>query len=160
MTKHEDRTFLTNTTPMIRAVFAYWDGLRDGRPMPSREDFDPLAIPRHLPGILMVEVEGVDEDGVGIYRYRVVGTTEVQNRGHNPTGELVRDGFFGASLDAVLAIYERVRRNKTCFYTPLDFVTEDYLPVSEFAILLPFGNAAGDVTHILVYSEPNEEGFK
>lgn len=141
---------------MIKEIFAYWDALRGIRHMPERASFDPLAIPAHLPGILFIEVEGIDENGIGIYRYRVVGSDEVENRGHNPTGKLVNEGFFGASLEEVLADYEWVRLNRTCFYAPVDFVTEDYRPVRELSILLPFGNANGDVTHILVYSERSE----
>jgi len=160
VTNHSDRNFLATTSPMIQAVFSYWDKLRGDRPMPERAEFDPLAIPRHLHGVLLVAVEGVDQNGVGIYRYRVVGTTEVENRGHNPTGKLVNEGYFGASLEDSIAAYEWVRRNKTCLYAPLDFVTEDHLPVSELSILLPFGSASGDVSHILVYSEPNDAGFK
>lgn len=160
MTNHTDRNFLTTTSPMIQAVFTYWDRLRGDRPMPERAEFDPSAIPRHLSGVLLVEVEGVDPNGVGIYRYRVVGTMEVENRGHNPTGKLVSEGYFGASLEESIATYEWVRRNKTCMYAPLDFVTDDHLPVSELSILLPFGSASGDVSHILVYSEPNDAGFK
>lgn len=138
---------------MIQSAFAYWDGLRGFRSMPTRAEFDPLAIHKHLPGILFIEVEGVDENGMGIYRYRVVGTNEVENRGHNPTGKLVNDGWFAESLEASLADYEWVRLNKTCFYAPIDFVTTDHLPIRELSILLPFGEEGGEVTHILVYSE-------
>ncbi len=156
MSNHGDRNFLTHTSPKIREVFTYWDTLRGSRPMPERADFDPVHIPRHLPGILFIEVEGIDENGIGIYRYRVVGTTEVENRGHNPTGKLVREGFFAGSLDSAMACYEWVRVNQTCFYEPLDFVTEDFRPIRELSILLPFGNKDDGVTHILVFSERDE----
>ena len=152
-----DRNFLIGTSPMIREIFDYWEGLRGPRPMPTRQEFDPIDIPRHLPGLLFIEVEGIDENGAGIYRYRVVGTTEVENRRHNPTGRLVTEGFFGESLEASIADYEWVRVNRTCFYAPLEFVTEDFRPIRELSILLPFGTPDGEVTHILVYSERTEE---
>lgn len=160
MANHGDRTFLKRTSPMIREIFEYWDSQRGSRTMPERSDFDPLHIPRHLPGVLFIEVEGIDENGIGIYRYRVVGTTEVENRGHNPTGKLVSEGFFASSLDTAMAVYEWVRLNQTCFYEPSDFVTEDFRPIRELSLLLPFGNKEDGVTHILVYSERTDEGPK
>lgn len=160
MSNHGDRSFLNNASPMMREIFNYWDGLRGPRKTPERADFDPLHIPRHLPGLLFIEVEGIDENGIGIYRYRVVGTTEVENRGHNPTGKLVNEGFFAGSLDAAMACYEWVRLNQTFFCQHLDFVTEDFRPIREQAILLPFGNTGDGVTHILVYSERDDEGLR
>lgn len=160
MPNQGDRTFLNNTSPMVREVFTYWERLRGSQAMPERADFDPLHIHRHLPRILFIEVEGIDEKGVGIYRYRVVGTTEVANRGHNPTGRLVSDGFFGPSLEEVMAGYEWVRLNKTCFYEPVYFVTDDFRPVRELSIMLPFGSTGDGVTHILVYSERDDEDLR
>ena len=138
---------------MIRAIVDHWDRLRGERRIPAKTDFDPLAIPRHLPGVLLIQVEGLDENGVGIYRYRVVGSNEVENRGHNPTGKLVDEGFFYSSLEGAKAEYENVRRNRTCSYNPSDFLTEDFRPVRELSVLLPFGDSDDVVTHILVYSE-------
>ncbi len=160
MTNQSDCNFLATTSPMIQAIFTYWDKLRGERAMPERAEFDPLAVPRHLPGVLLVEVEGLDTEGVGIYRYRVVGTMEAENRGHNPTGKLVNEGYFGASLEDSIAAYEWVRLNRSFIYLPLEFVTDDHLPINELSILFPFGKSTGEVTHILVYSEPNDAGFE
>lgn len=128
--------------------------------MPTRGEFDPLAIHKHLPGVLFVEVEGIDDAGIGIYRYRVVGTNEVENRGHNPTGKLVTEGWFAGSLESTLEHYEWVRKNRTCFYSPLEFITDEHIPISELTILLPFGTDDRGVTHILVYSERKEAPYE
>ena len=112
MTLQFDRTFLATAPPRIRVLVDYWDGMRGSRLMPTRQEFDPLHIPKHLPGILFIEVEGIDDRGIGIYRYRVVGTNEVESRGHNPTGKLVDEGFFYTSLDGAKAQYETVRLGK------------------------------------------------
>jgi len=125
--------------------------------MPARADFDPIDIPSHLPGILLLDVEGEDADGNGIYRYRVVGTEEVRNRGHNPTGKLVQEGFFGASLTDVLADYNFIYRNRTFLFQPVDFCTEANLRVQEQSILLPFSEDRRNVSQIMVYSHRDTE---
>src|SRR3546814_1503352 len=74
--------------------------------MPRRAGFRPEAVPRHLPAILLIDVEGLDEAGIGIYRYRVVGTESVRLRARDPTGKLVREAFFWSSAEEAIAIYE------------------------------------------------------
>lgn len=157
MPLEKNREFLNDASSKMRAIVNYWDDLRGTRDLPLRVEFDPLHIPRHLPGILFIEVEGTDDQGIGIYRYRVVGNDEVENRKHNPTGKLVDEGFFYGSLEGAKAEYERVRRTKECHYISAEFVTEDYRLVRENAVLLPFGNERGAVSHILVFSERRDE---
>jgi hypothetical protein len=156
-----DKRFLNDTSPRIREIFEYWDGLRRGRDMPQRRDFDPADVPRHLPGILLIDVEGITDDGagetVGIYRYRVVGSQEVANRGHNPTGKLVVEGYFAGSLEDALRSYEIVRRSKSFLYEPMQFVTDDHLTIDEYSILLPFSEDGETVSQILVFSERREK---
>ena len=148
-----DTGFLDETSDLIREIFHYWNNRRGTRVMPSRRDFDPVDLPAHLPGILLIDVEGVDEAGVGRYRYRVVGTAEVANRGHDPTGKLVVEGYFGPSQADVLKDYEAVRLGCTFLYEPLQFVTEDHRTVDEYSIILPFSEDGQTVSQILVFSE-------
>ena len=121
--------------------------------MPQRRDFDPVDVPMHLPGIILIDVEGVDDNGVGIFRYRVVGTAEVASRGFDPTGKLVTEGFFGPSLEAVVRDYEIVRKNKTFLCEPLSFIADGFREIEEYSILLPFSEDGETVSQILVYSE-------
>lgn len=125
--------------------------------MPQRKDFDPTDVPRHLPGILLIDVEGTTPSGEGIFRYRVVGSEEVHNRGHDPTGKLVEDGYFGGSMDEVLSAYNYIRENRTFLYQPLDFVTSNHLRIQEESILLPFSEDGEQVSQILVYSHRDEQ---
>ena len=146
------REFLDDCPQRIAEIFHYWDGLRQGHGMPRRSDFQPEKVPHHLSGILLIDVEGVDSQGVGIYRYRVVGTDEVRLRGHDPTGKLVRDGFFWSSLDDALAGYETVRRSGCHLYEVAEFVSTEGRWRSEYAVLLPFSEDGETVSQILVYS--------
>jgi hypothetical protein len=160
---NRDKRFLDETSERVRQIFHYWDGLRDGRAMPTRRGFNPMDLPRHLPGLLLIDVEGVQDDGdgntVGIYRYRVVGSEEVANRGHDPTGKLVVDGYFAGSLEDALQSYEIVRRSKSFLYEPMQFVTDDHLTIDEYSILLPFSEDDETVNQILVYSERRKRPY-
>jgi hypothetical protein len=147
------RAFLDGCPPGVAEIFNHWDGLRRGRAMPQRADFRPEAVPRHLSGILLVDVEGLDEQGIGIYRYRVVGTESVRLRGHDPTGKLVQEGFFWSSLDEALATYETVRTSRGHLYGTAEFVSPEGRWHSEYSILLPFSEDGENVSQILVYSQ-------
>ncbi|NNG04156.1 MAG: PAS domain-containing protein [Inquilinus sp.] len=149
----DDLGFLEETSPLVREIFHYWNNRRGTRAMPSRRDFDPVDLPKLLPGILLIDVVGVDEADVGQYRYRVVGTAEVANRGHDPTGRPVVEGFFGPSRTEALRSYEAVRRGRTFLYEPLEFTTGDHRQIDEYSILLPFSEDGRNVSQILVFSE-------
>lgn len=148
----DTREFLESCPAPVAEIFRYWDRLRGERAMPRRADFRPEAVPRHLPAILMIDVEGLDEQGVGVYRYRVVGTESVRLRGRDPTGKLVREGFFWSSAEAAIAVYESVRTSGRHLYQTTEFVSPGGRWRSEHTLLLPFSEGGAAVTQILVYS--------
>jgi hypothetical protein len=151
--KITDRSFVDHAPPLLAELFRYWDQRRAGRAMPARGDIGPEDFRRQLPGILLVDVEGEDEAGIGIFRYRLVGTGEVALRGHDPTGKLVQHGFFGPSLQDVLDCYETVRRDCTFLYDPLRYRTPEGKWADEHTLFLPLSEDGVSVSQILVYSE-------
>jgi hypothetical protein len=151
------REFLDVCPDRIAEIFHYWDSLRRGRAMPRRLDFRPEDVPRHLSGLLLIDVEGIDADGIGIYRYRVVGTEEVRLRGFDPTGRLIQDGYFWSSLEEALDCYETIRKSRSFLYEFAEFVTETGRWRSEYAVILPFSEDDATVSHILVYSLASHE---
>jgi len=148
----DTRAFLEDCPSRIAEIFRYWDSLHDGRALPRRAEFRPEAVPRHLPSILLVDVEGLDDAGIGIYRYRVVGTESVRLRGRDPTGQLVRDAFFWSSGEAAIAIYETVRTSRRHLYQTAEFFSPEGRWRSEHSLLLPFSEDGEGVTQIMVYS--------
>lgn len=60
----------------------HWHSLADGRTMPTRADFDPIAIPDILASIVLFDVVGEPPR----FRFRVVGSTPVYTAGVDPTG--------------------------------------------------------------------------
>lgn len=121
--------------------------------MPRRRDIDPTDFPKHLPGILLLDVEDVDADGHARYRYRVVGTQEVRNRGHDPTGRHVDEVLGGPSLEEALESYDLVHRERTFLYDPIAFKDDRGVWIDELSILLPLSEDSKNVSQILVYSE-------
>lgn len=137
----------------VRSIVDYWAARRRDGGIPKRADFDPMDLPRHLPGILLVGIEGIKPDGTGIYRYRVVGEEEVRNRGHNPTGKLLEEGFFAESLESALADYEAVRTSGRPLYAPVSFLDDRGRRILEDSVMLPFSEDGVTVSQVLVYSE-------
>jgi hypothetical protein len=69
--------------PDLRALYEYWNSVRNERSMPARQNIDPTAIPKLLPFIIMYTVV---PDGGG-YIVRLVGEEVVQFVGRNLTGQ-------------------------------------------------------------------------
>lgn len=61
--------------PLLRRLYAYWDGLRAGRPWPRRQDLRPEEIVFALPYIALIEAPAAEEPGL---RIRLVGE-EIRN---------------------------------------------------------------------------------
>ena len=146
------RDFLADCPPRVAEIFRYWDLKRNGRAMPRRRDISPSDFRHHLPRVILVDVEGLDEYGLGIYRYRVVGTEEAEQRGYDPTGRLVQEGFFGPDWDNVHLCYETVRSSRGFLYDPCDYWTADRNWRCEHTIFLPLSEDGESVSQILVYS--------
>ena len=127
--------------------------VRNGATGPRRADIDPADFIGHLPGIILIDIEGENEQGQGIVRYRVVGTREVANRQNDPTGQCVEEGFFAKSIETALHAYESVRAHRDAIFEPLSFVTPEGVRIDEESILLPLSENGTDVSQILVYSE-------
>src|ERR1044072_6342534 len=86
--------------PNTAALYRYWLAQCGARRMPRRSDVEPTTMPRQvLPGLSIVEVVPDDRR----YVYRLVGTGEVEVRGNDPTGESVKEGFFGPSAEDALS---------------------------------------------------------
>ena len=65
----------------------YWEQLRRGRVMPSREDIEPLDIAALLPHVYLVNIAYDPLD----FRYRLIGTKIVEHSLADYTGRSLRD---------------------------------------------------------------------
>lgn len=146
----EDRGFRDERRRVARDI-AVRGGRQAGRSLPRRADIDPVDLPEYLPSILLIDIEGEDARGRGIYRYRVVGTREVINRRFDSTGRLVEDGFFAKSKGEVLLSYESVRLQCTAIFERLTFRAENGIPINDDSVMPPLSENGTGVILILVY---------
>lgn len=88
--------------PANRELLAYWERNRDpGRPL-ARSRFEPLAIPRILPGIFIAEP--VD----GQFRFRLAGSEVEARMRRHVTGKLVTELYSESYGGRVVELYRRV----------------------------------------------------
>lgn len=69
----------------VRRFTDYWLSLNGPDRLPGRRQFDPLHIHGLMPHVWMLDV--VREDGLLRFRYRLVGTKEVETLQRDPTGK-------------------------------------------------------------------------
>lgn len=102
------------TDSRLGALYAYWDGKRDGRPMPRRSDIDPVEMRQWLGNLLLIDVTAE-----GRFIYRLYGTRFVDNFGRDMTGRSV-DDLPVEQQERVRADYEAVcasRQPRARLYT-------------------------------------------
>lgn len=73
--------------PLCRDMLAYWKELRGDRAMPHPGDIDPVRFARHMPNLLMVQVNWQPFD----LTYRLLGGDVVNAHGSNFRGRRVLD---------------------------------------------------------------------
>lgn len=143
-----------------KSVLAYWHELKGDRHFPRKSDFDPMRVPRALPGLLIVEL-GPGRDA---FRYRLVGTREVDIRGRNPTGLQVTEGFIGESLEQVLGNYRHLVETEAPFTVKGVFRKSNGVWVEDVSLFLPMADNADELKFAFVYSyqrpPPSREGKK
>ena len=116
--------------------------------MPRRADLDPSEIPpRLLPCISIVDVVNDERR----YVYRLVGTADVQVRGHDPTGKSVIEGFFGPSVDDALACYDKVVATRAPVLDPVPFTATNGRYATEETMFLPLSEDGDRVNKIIVF---------
>ncbi|WP_286830497.1 MULTISPECIES: PAS domain-containing protein [Kordiimonas] len=132
----------------LRDMFNHYLSLRPSKGvMPSREAFNPAALPRHLPNIFLVEIE-LQPDGKPNYRYKVFGTALSVLFGAEMTGKLVSEFPDPNRAERSRRILDHVALLRRPVRTAGNFVSKNGMSVFGESIVLPFGE--GDkVTHVL-----------
>jgi hypothetical protein len=133
------------TSPVVRALAAYWTRIRGDRFAPSWREIDPAAIKACLPYLIVAEVSGEPFD----LRYRLTGSEIVLSYGYDPTGKTLRS-FDHASTNATwLALYGRLieeRRPVFGQYVPKVRQSEAFLVDS---VTLPLSRDGSSVDRII-----------
>jgi hypothetical protein len=134
----------------LRAIYAYWDGKRRGRLMPSRADIEPTELKPYLPQLVLLDVEG---DPVR-FRYRLVGTEVTQVRGglskSDPTGQFVDAVTHRQGTEAVLEHYRRVAAERRPLLASGLYTPTPERPWARFLRLVLPLSADGTVVNMLL----------
>ena len=77
--------------PLVRRFAELWEAKRDGRPMPSREDFLVEELAPWFGHVLIMDVI----DGGRDFRYRMIGTSITQFLDRDYSGRLVSECEYG-----------------------------------------------------------------
>jgi hypothetical protein len=150
VTPEEVQRRIENSHETVRAMHAYWLAKRGARAMPRRADIDPTEIRAFLPLMLLVDVT----DDERRFVYRLAGTSEVAERGSDPTGKSVAEAFFGGSREEALGTYEYVVRNRAPFCYRAPYPAPDGRIETDDIIYLPLSEDGVAVSMVLVYTHP------
>jgi hypothetical protein len=99
------------TDPMVLEVLNYWYAKRGDRLMPSPQDIDPIDFARHMPNLMMLQV---DHDPFKL-TYRLIGEEVAHSHGANFRGRQVLDidetlPHFGSMLHELYKAVALLRR--------------------------------------------------
>ncbi|MFD2206012.1 PAS domain-containing protein [Kiloniella antarctica] len=144
--KAYDESFLAICDVKIREFYEFYCSKKQGRKMPSRHDFDPVKMTRFLPSITLVDAESGD------YRYRLVGTKEVEVRGNDPTGKTVKEAFYGSLLEEVEENYNYVCQSKSFIYDHNNETEDPNQILYDETLFLPLSNDDITVNIVMLFS--------
>ena len=131
----------------FRVALQFWLDAKGEGILPPATAIDPLKIPRQLlPTLVVVSVE----PGPKRLKFRLAGTAMVSATGVDLTGKFSEDveGAEGTTQ----RVYAAIKSKTPYFYGgPLIWSPKDFK--SYKALVMPFGNDAGEVTRFLGYNE-------
>lgn len=131
----------------------YWLKLCGDRPMPARQEIDPVEIPRLLRHLALTDVYDDPKNQSGLpwkFRYRLIGTMIVSIAGRDNTGKWLDEELYGKNLDRMLWAYRECARASSplAVREAVLFATREWVVVE--VIMLPLGNENQGLETILV----------
>ncbi len=132
--------------PGGRLLHRWWYHARRGRRMPSRCDFSPRIMGRHLGGMVLHDVEAGDEPD---FRVRLAGGDLVEAMRLDPTGLVMREVPNSAPLVARYRWVVRERRPYLCLDLPLSWANKDYRSYS--TLVMPLSDNDDEVDMLIAH---------
>lgn len=130
-----------------RELYDYWRASALSRPIPSRYDIDPVAIPHLLPGLSLLDT-GDDFDSL---RYRLAGTRVREIYGTEITGRAVFDIGFNEKHDYWRSVYRQVIEAKLPMQGAVRGPAAGREHLHLFWLRLPLSGPSGAVERVLGY---------
>ncbi len=126
--------------PLLVELYDYWERLRGEGALPRRADFDPAAIPRLLPYLIINEVERA-ADGRMRFRIRLEGQAVVEARGWPARGRYLDEPGVIVLHDDVLGAYAKVVAERRPWYSQGTFAPDRLRAGMLHRLALPFAGA-------------------
>lgn len=92
--------------PQHKKLLEYWRSKAPPGRLPTRQSIDPLDLPELLPWMILYDVAW--EDTTPRFRFRLVGTGNVQRYGRDATGLWFEEAYEGDILASQLAVFTEV----------------------------------------------------
>ena len=138
-----------------RELYDYWRASARSRPIPSRNDIDPVAIPHLLPGLSLLDA-GEDLDAL---RYRLAGTRVREIYGAEVTGRAVFDIGFHQKHDYWRSVYRQVIENRLPMQGAVRGPAAGREHLHLFWLRLPLSGPSGAVERVLGYDAALPSSF-
>lgn len=142
--------------PPLVQLLELWKERASQRPMPARQDFDPLALRSWLGHVHLIEVVGEEN-----YRYRIFGTSISQLFGRDLQSRVVGDLPEPERSEAILDYGNVVRSRKPSFVerqrNVIDKIDLNPRPRLIGKLCLPLSDDGVSVSQILAAIYPRPE---
>jgi hypothetical protein len=138
----------------LAEALSYWDSLPKTNGLPHRRDFDPLAIPRLLPEVYLVDALADDR-----FVYRLAGT-RLEQLYQRPFKGRTPQEIFPESADGVMGAYRLVRDTRQVFYRRgvMKRIEPRRETISYSLVVMPFSRDGTTVSQLFgVHSHLSED---
>jgi len=124
--------------PLLGQLYDYWQKLRGTRRIPLRRDFEPMALPRLLPHLIVNDVEHGTR-GKPRFRVRLEGDHVVRARGRSAKGKYLDEPGVIVLGNNVISAYARMVETAEPWYSEGTFNTDQIRSGRLYRLALPFG---------------------
>ncbi len=132
----------------VRQFYAYWQGNRGPSGCLERPDFDPLAVHKIMPYIMILQAEATD-DGMA-FHYRLCGTGCVDLFGIDYTGKTLGDDLPPEATETRREEFATVMASKQPVFSTTQLPIENREFISVYRGVFPVCSQSVDVDQIFV----------
>ncbi len=120
----------------LKKLYAYWLEMPGSGTMPSRAAFDPSAVKRLLPNLILLDIDPETRR----LRVRVLGTHVATVYGEDYTGRYLDEIYFGANTSKVMDDYGTCAREGRPVLAERDFRSVRNVAYRMERLILPFSD--------------------
>ena len=134
--------------PEIREIVDHWHAIRPNGGLPGRQHFDPLDVPRLLPSIRMLDVDGAPPR----FKARLMGTKMRDSVGYEQTGKWLDEVYPDFETSSAFLGLNAVIHTGTLNWRrghPMLFYGKEFMTIER--VYLPLARDGVAVDMILTY---------